>query len=80
MDISKKVVKNILGKKKRGKDSDGDGVFDPHDCQKHNVMRQDAIRDMGPARLRQMQIKQGPMTTEDVAAHPLKRNIKSKIY
>jgi len=47
-----KVIRNMLGKKKRGKDSDMDGVIDSKDCQPRNTMRQDA---MGFKRLTRMQ-------------------------
>jgi hypothetical protein len=37
-----KIIHNIIGKKK-GKDSDMDGVIDKKDCQPKNTMRQDRI-------------------------------------
>ena len=41
--IADRVITRIIGKsKKKGKDSDGDGVVDSKDCQPHNTMRQDA--------------------------------------
>jgi len=43
--ITEKIIKNILGKPKKGKDSDGDGVVNSKDCQPHNTMRQDQNRD-----------------------------------
>ena len=51
MKIANNIIKNIIGSKKKGKDSDGDGVPDKDDCQKHNTMRQDVLSQMGPARL-----------------------------
>jgi len=53
MKIEEKIVHNILGKKKQGKDSDGDRVPDGKDCQKYNTMRQDKITDIGLMRLHQ---------------------------
>jgi hypothetical protein len=54
MNIAKKVLNNMLGTKKKAKDSDYDGVPDYKDCQPHNTMRQDFITDEGRKRLSQM--------------------------
>lgn len=51
MDISDKIVKNIIGTKKNIKDTDGDGVADNKDCQPNNTMRQDRITTQGLQRL-----------------------------
>ena len=45
MNIAKKVLNNMLGTKKKAKDSDYDGVPDYKDCQPRNIMRQDKIWD-----------------------------------
>ena len=43
MDISKKIIGNIIGNKKYGgrNDWDGDGIRNKKDCQPRNTMRQD---------------------------------------
>jgi len=45
-----KIIKNILGKPNKN-DWDGDGVPNKKDCQPRNVMRQDAIGDVGLQRI-----------------------------
>lgn len=90
MKITKKVIKNILGKKKKKKDWDGDGVPDWKDCQPRNTMRQDTLSKMGYMRLRQIGNKttqpQQQMENQKVVMSPqgetfvLKKDIKNKIY
>jgi len=72
-----KVITNILGKKRKIKDSDGDSIADYKDCQPHNTMRQDNITNLGAQRIMQMNAKlnaqpQPVMSKKDI--------IKSKIY
>ena len=44
MDISKKIIGNIIGSKRHGgkNDWDGDGIRNKKDCQPRNTMRQDS--------------------------------------
>ena len=55
MNTIKKIVTNIIGKSKKGKDTDGDGVPDSKDCQPKNTMRQDPMSDRAAARIFRMQ-------------------------
>jgi len=83
MKIANKIIYNILGPKRTGKDTDGDRTNDEDDCQPGNPMRQDVISQMGPTRLRQMGIKSEPQVQgEQVKAkvRVLTKDIKSKIY
>lgn len=88
MKLADNIIQNILGKKKKIKDWDGDGVSDDKDCQPRNTMRQDNLSQMGYARLRQMgdklSVKQTPaqqvVMSKEGEAFVLKKDIKSKIY
>ena len=40
-NLAEKIIKQIMGNQKKGKDTDGDRVPDKDDCQPRNTMRQD---------------------------------------
>ena len=53
MKIDQRVIQNIIGKKKKGKDTDGDRILNKKDCQPNNTMRQDRITTVGLTKLKQ---------------------------
>jgi len=75
MKIEERIVKNILGKKKQGKDTDGDGTSDGKDCQPKNTMRQDKITDIGLMRMHQNLSGQGYAIKKKQALENLKGKI-----
>lgn len=90
MKIANNVVERILGKPKKGKDTDGDGVIDSKDCQPQNTMRQDYIGTLGPTRIMQMKNKfnrrpmpekmQQQIQEKKSIEQTAKAKIRSKIY